>query len=506
MKRKFGAVLILLSLVTALTACGGEPAPAETTAASPAATTVATTAPETTQATTFVDAEGHVWADVEGDKVCLDCGIYKNSVENEDWHLPTVPLYTAGKLVYGVYNSGYVMMSRDFTPETRTEMMSVTETTLEEYLAYCQRLESLDYEVVSKGSRDELSYAEYACDEGILYTYYVLSKKEIKDYSTGGVYYEEESFVRIILDRISDRTTDLSYEYTAKDGESTEVYQYGLNSNSNGMLYFVKLPDNSLIIVDAGSTKHSDPHEVMSFMREITDTPEDGSVRVAAWFVTHLHGDHTYGMTAVVKNYSDSIDFERVLYNFPTNEQKEYDNPDFTMYGNVHDRFIEIMSYVSQDEPCYVKLHTGQTFDLGGVTLEVLYTHEDIVSRRGVANINKDFNNSSTVAMITFEGKKFLVTGDINSEGSAIVTANTSDQTLSCDIIQIAHHGYNDVSDIFTDAAAPIVFVPGTKKNAVTYDFYELYTSFAEEGMVFYQNEGTVGFAVENGELVPITR
>ncbi len=502
MKRKFGAISVLLCLVMALTACGGNKTPSETTAATTVATTVATTAPETTEATTFVDAEGHVWADIEDDKVCLDCGIYKNSVETENWFFPTVPVYEGGKLARRLYNSGYDMFELESDPTERTEMITVSETTLEEFKAYCQKLEDLGYEVVTKGNRDELYYAEYACDEGILYTYFVHAHTELMDIYTGGVYVEDENLVRIILDRRSNRSTDLNYDSDATG--RTEVYQYGLDSDENGMLYVVKLPDNGVIIIDGGHADHSDPHEVMSFLREITDTPEDGNVRVAAWFVTHMHADHYYGLEALMYEYSDKLDFERVICNFHTSEQEGSVASQY--FAGEHLIFTRIMERVMEDDPLYVKLHTGQKFDLCGVTLDVLYTHEDAVNNNGALKLSGDFNNSSTIMKITFDGKKLLITGDINGRGAMTVVANTSPETLKCDIIQVAHHGYNDISLICSEAKAPFVFLPGPREEVENNDWYDSYAVYATEDTIFYQNEGTIGLAVVDGELEVIYR
>ena len=100
---------------------------------------------------------------------------------------------------------------------------------------------------------------------------------------------------------------DFGYTYEKKTGEQTVLYQFALAMNDethakpdfkdNGMLYILKLSDNSVVIIDGANSiqmTNDRRDELMQMLWDITGSQEGDTVRVAGWYITHAHGDH-YG-------------------------------------------------------------------------------------------------------------------------------------------------------------------------------------------------------------------
>ncbi len=84
-----------------------------------------------------------------------------------------------------------------------------------------------------------------------------------------------------------------------------------------------------------------------------------------------------------------------------------------------------------------IKVHTGQKFYLGDVEFETLFSPEDIFP-----NTIKTENDASLVFMVTIDGVKYLMTGDIEGPATELLIEQCGDY-LKCDYIQIMHHGWD---------------------------------------------------------------
>ena len=90
-----------------------------------------------------------------------------------------------------------------------------------------------------------------------------------------------------------------------------------------------------------------------------------------------------------------------------------------------------------------IRLHTGETFYLDNLKVDVLCSHEDVFP-----NDNSNYNDSSVVIMLTVEGTKILIPGDAGHEESYILEARYPDY-LKSDIVQSAHHGHFGTTENF---------------------------------------------------------
>ncbi len=452
--------------------------------------------------------KGHVFNDVSGidDKQCSECGSYKSAVD-KGWLLAKVPAYEGGVYADDIYYSGHGIDNSKFNESENDRMFTVSKTNESQFSAYRALLVKYGAKEVYSFSSDGNIYAQYTLGDSFVYTYYTSSVKE----------------VRVIIDTHSELApSEFGYTYEKKPGETTTLYQYGVpmneagvNINNNdekkidcGMMYAIKLADNSVFVFDGGGYQQFDAAQIdgfMKFLRNITGTKDGEKVKISGWYISHGHQDHMAGFLLFVKKYHENLDFDRIFFNFPSV------NSSVSVFSGSKNTYSKLISYldkyIKDDGIKYMKIHTGQSFNLANIKIDVVYTHEDIVNPNTAASeVNGDYNNSSSVIRITIDGKEFLFLGDINKPAMEVILANNSNDSLKCDIVQLAHHVINDLSKLYNVTKSPVVLVPQspngctlnqTRKNAI-----ETAKKYAEDGMLFYASQSTVGLEVRDGKIV----
>ena len=282
---------------------------------------------------------------------------------------------------------------------------------------------------------------------------------------------------------------------------------YGTDSSYNtdskincGMMYVIKLADGKLLIIDGGGYQQFDTAEIdglMAFMREITGKTS-GKIDIAAWYITHCHSDHIAGFSLFLKKYSSSLNIERMIYNFPSTMTE-----DGVLSGHKSN-YQKLINYIKDyaGNVRFLKIHTGMSVTLCDLTINCIYTHEDLVDKStGKTRIASDFNNSTTVSRMDFDGLRFMVLGDVNKPGQTVFLAANSAATMKSDIVQLAHHMYNDLSLAYLVIQAPAVFAPqsvgGAQRTSTTKTVYTVSKQFVTDmtNLYKYGGSGTYGYA-----------
>lgn len=429
--------------------------------------------------------------------------VYLEPVEVKGRALPltieSLPdLSSLGK-VRGVYNCGPGLVSdrAGFTEED--SYMAVFSPVLKaKFEAYVENLSDHGYHFVSKTTLDGDDYYTYSKYESLVYLYH--NKR------TGTA--------RIITDNSSDPLSEISYEYQKKSGEYAAFYQYSINYENNdiegydpidyvesgrlscGMLYIIKTPDNKVILVDSGHSVHSTKASragLLDFLRDITGTSADEKVDIAAWYFTHAHGDHVLMAGDFLGEYYNQVNLHAVVYNFPSYHviTESYDNGTFTLKNNLNKYFPDVL---------YQKLHTGEVLNFAGVTMEVVYTHEDAVTANGETQIIQ-FNCSSTVVRFTIDGATAMLLGDIGKVAESEIVAMHSGAYLKSDLVQASHHGTNHLDKLYPMIGADIAVFP-KEEYAIKVNFkktYQVIMQYASKA--YFAHKYTYKFTVENGEF-----
>ena len=409
-------------------------------------------------------------------------------------------LLNLGTISDTIYNCGPGLASDQggYTNED-SYMAVVSETSQEKFDAYIEALKNAGFGLVSKTESDGDEYYSFSKYGRLLYVYYSHRVNE----------------VRVICDNSSDALSKISYDYEIKEGETLEFYQYSINYTLNdqkgfdpvvyteeggmncGMLYFLKTADNKLIMIDGGYTSQMSAtakKHLLNYLYEITGTPAKEKITIATWFITHAHGDHTSGARDFISSFHNQINLESVIFNFPSYQviSEEYDGNTFSLKDVINRYYPDVL---------YHKLHTGEEFSLGGIDIEVLYTHEDCVAPSGVTEIVSDFNSTSTVMRFTLNGKTFTILGDINKYAQDAIVALHGREYMKSDLVQAAHHGYNYIGKVYDMIAAQIVVFPQSMRIAKgdCVNQYKDATKYATES--YYAHKWTYRFVVENGVI-----
>lgn len=394
-----------------------------------------------------------------------------------------------------VYNCGPGLMSDKEGPtEEDTYMTVVSNTSKEKFEAYVKGLEAAGFTFISKNTVDGDDYYSYSKNNRLLYIYYTSRVNEI----------------RVICDNSSDSLAKISYDYVPKEGEQVQFYQYSINYSGHdqegydpvkysegglmdcGMFYMLKTADNKIIMIDGGHSGQlsaTAKKYLINYMHEITGIPAKEKITIAAYYITHAHGDHVAVARDFLNSYYNQIELESVIFNFPLYSNIDgYDDNTFGLKEAIQNRYPNTK---------YHKLHTGEVVSLGGVDIEVVYTHEDAVSAKGRTELG-EFNSSSTVTKFKFDNKSVMMLGDVYHTGANVILKMHSKEYLKSDVLQVAHHGYNDMANLYKAIGAPIALFPNAM-TAMGHSTYKTVMAFSKEA--YFAHKWTYRLTVENGAI-----
>ena len=190
----------------------------------------------------------------------------------------------------------------------------------------------------------------------------------------------------------------------------------------NGMFLVYKLSDGRLLVYDGGNGS------VKNFLIDALKTISGKSKPiVAAWVMTHDHGDHYGALVDYYYGHADTI-------------KNELDVQEFWMNPMISDGY-NLQNHLKNAFPNanFRRLVYGEEFMLDKIKINVLCTPEVIPS-----DSRNDVNTYSLVTMLTIGGTKILMTGDANEPAWDFMVRQQSKgekYSLKCDFLQVPHHG-----------------------------------------------------------------
>lgn len=337
----------------------------------------------------------------------------------------------------------------------------------EAYNTYCDALKAAGYTVHTE---NEI--------EGSLFKTFVDADKKTTLYVAFNAYthqdgyaYDFEKCIRIVsapLDSVTLPDAGLltpNPSYTKKaDSAITTLY---LESGAVGMSYAVRLEDGRFILFDGGKTRNDigKYEEQERLWQALVDLHEQANgplstsnpIRVAAWVITHSHGDHFRVCANMLEDYGKNglFQMEYLIGNFPS-VSESYNAYGFQHYMN--ENMASLQRAVSGGFQ-YITAHTGDKYHLANTTIEVLSTHEDVNPLR-----IDYFNDTCTVVRFSMTNKDapsadpttIMWAGDAYQLQSRFMCAMYGDH-LQSDMVQLAHHGNKGCEIPFYDTIAPTV-------------------------------------------------
>lgn len=415
-----------------------------------------------------------------------------------------LPYYVgSGKVSEAVYPCGTLLrhLNSDAPPEAH--MRVIEEASKNDFYIYFESLIKAGFTPEKQKRQEDNYFAVMALERRRVYLSYMGCRKRLS----------------VIEDHLSVfPARELSY---AAEGErSGEFFMYGLNMDPGGynpvkdaalntsgyvncgMLFAIRCCDGRIIVIDGGHRNQfrcGATNELDRFLHRIADKNIDDKISIAAWFMTHSHDDHVDGFRLLLENFGHKYKLERVLCNMPSAEICPSENQEYTI------RELARLIYEKYPDCMELKLHTGEQIQLADATIDVLYTHEDLVYSGERRTSVGSYNNTSTVVKITVGGMSILILGDLDKPGEKRLCAAYSEETLRSDIVQQAHHNWNYLSEIYRLANAPIACFAQTEEGTVKNEMAITNSNEVKKYSTHLYYSGditrTVGFARREGEI-----
>lgn len=308
-----------------------------------------------------------------------------------------------------------------------------TDTTPEAYAAYVAKLEQDGYTTYTTNTITDNSFATLNSDK----------------YTVNVGYYAYEKSTRLIIEDLADPVgLESDNVYTAVT--TSQITMFGLEYyqtakqewKGNGLSMLIRLTDGRFIIIDGGHDRAKDATLLVSELeKQSADYIGDGKITIAAWIITHAHGDHI-GMITNYAGYFKKMNVERFIVNFMAESERSKAISSTAYSGNWGSAgegsgWTNIATAAKTLNADVQYARVGQVFYFGDAKLEVLYTIDSYGP-----NVCNAFNTTSLIIKFTFgDSTTFLMTGDATGPAFQICSKMYGSY-LKCDILQVAHHGY----------------------------------------------------------------
>ena len=350
--------------------------------------------------------------------------VYSTGVKNST--ISAMPVYDGGTLS-AYYDCGV------------GDELIFGDATLDTYNAYVQKLIDAGYKkhtsnIMNGNVFTTLFNSSHTVNVGF-YAYYKEVRAVIEPYTT-------QSLTALESENVTDTVTTgqitmIGLEYVKADGTNV----------NNGLSILIRLTDGRFIVVDGGFTNNQNHADLMLAQMKAQSADyadKTGGIKVAAWIVTHSHGDHN-GMINSKYNTlkNNGVKVEKFIVNFLSDAElvkcrAAYSANWSATEGNSWTATVEACSAFGAD---LVNARVGQVYYMANVKMEVLYTVDSLGPR--VCNA---LNATSIVIKMTFTDpvtKKetvYMSTGDATGAGFRIC-ADMFGPYLKSDLVQVAHHG-----------------------------------------------------------------
>jgi beta-lactamase superfamily II metal-dependent hydrolase len=210
-----------------------------------------------------------------------------------------------------------------------------------------------------------------------------------------------------------------------------------------GMSYVIRLSDGRFVIIDGGYDEYEEAERLYDILMAQNMLEK---ITVAAWIITHPHGDHYFALRELAKTPA-CISVKTLMYHFPAEFRDRK--------GNGCPAAIRDMESIAAALGAEIRLpQVDEHIDVDGMDIHVLYTPTD-------CSILNNPNQLSLIFTVQGPQKKLMVTGDAYSRNMQIAVWRY-DKALKADILQLPHHGLCDTGnmDFYKRVDAETVLVP----------------------------------------------
>lgn len=337
----------------------------------------------------------------------------------------------------------------------------------DDILDYINILNKNGYSEIFRNKIGDNIFYSYSNNSNLIFVYYIASSNSVK----------------LIAEPF--------YEFTYNEPFEDLVKPAVITSSACDRNYYIRLPDNKLVVIDGGwrieDWSRYEPIELLEAMyKEMVEICQSEQVNIPLWIITHPHTDHVRVLEYLYKMpFFDKFTIDRILYNFPSEahlndveqapdevlqaaqkQLKEWHkragkdfpyedifyNCPFPVYDTYHYEAVCREAFTHYDS-VRIKAHDGMKFNLSGVVFEVLHTPDD-----DMPTVYKLMNDTSLVIKMTYENSATLWLGDMG-----VIPGNSCIEMygdyLKCDSVQVSHHGWGSASWEFFELLKPEILL-----------------------------------------------
>lgn len=209
------------------------------------------------------------------------------------------------------------------------------------------------------------------------------------------------------------------------------------NQSASQMESFIlKSKSGKLVVVDGGMESDE------AHLRDVL-LSEGG--HVSAWLIAHPHSDHVGALTKLLNEGNPGITIDNVYYNFAAIEwYQENESYRAQMVADCAAALNRL-----SPEVLHSQVKKGDVITVDDIRITVM-------NSPFLFSVNA-INNSSVAYRVELNGKKIMFLGDLGVEAGNSFLNEYQGQDLKCDIVQMAHHGDNGVSQAFYERLRPSV-------------------------------------------------
>ena len=325
------------------------------------------------------------------------------------------------------------------TSGSTCDQIILEDATAESYAAYIAQLEAAGYK----------KYTENTIKESVFTTLYN------NDYTLNVGYYEAYDECRIVIEPFEEKTLiGLESDNNRPTVTTSQITMFGCefkNSSGaykgNGLSLLYRLSDGSFVIVDGGHDSNSSywaNNLINAINAQAKEYASGKDIRIAAWFISHAHGDHMGMLKEEAARFGRLYTVERVVANLMSDREIERslassNGPNFG--GGEAKVTNQVRTAAKTLGADLIQCHAGQKFYFGDTVFEILYTSEMFAPAVVNALNTSSILVRSTTTDASGKSTSFMVMGDVTGPAMAICNKLYGSE-LKCDVVQVAHHGY----------------------------------------------------------------
>jgi len=211
----------------------------------------------------------------------------------------------------------------------------------------------------------------------------------------------------------------------------SKTKMYVITETSPFMMSYVLITGaGNCIIVDGGR-----PEDIPLLREKVKGHP------IKAWFLTHPHYDHISAFNYVVQNNDPDFIFQKVYYNFPSEEFAKISADDD---GESLPNFNALLPVIGNKAQV---VYTGDVITVDDVKIEILYHFDEFDETYNF--VYKTINDTSLAFRIDTPRSSAIFLGDLGPESGEIL-AEQGEEKLHAEYCQMAHHGHGGVgADVY---------------------------------------------------------